>query len=402
MARTRRTAHTRIAPEGVIADLRARLPRLVARIATSIQLEVDAYSGPALGGRRKLVEAAVRGGLCELLGRMAGRARPSAETDELFQRLGRGEAHDGQTLEAMRCAHDVATREVWDELHRVALSHGLPTSALGRLGDALFEQVGHLRDEAERGYQAALAELNTDLRLSRERLTRQLLDGADESVLENAAASARWLLPEQIIVVCAQRDDDAPLVDAELFAAAVLVAGCSPYALLLCDERARDELIEQARAVLGAESLTVSFPAAPDQVHMAARLAIRAHELTEQRVIPRSDLIDCAEHEELLWLHAEPILRERLASRLLAPLASERPHRRRVLAQTLLIRLEHRASAPTIASILGVHPQTVRHRLRQLDSMFADRLNDPELAFPMLLALKATLPSWLEPPSDQA
>lgn len=395
MSRTRRKAHTRIVPDNVIADLRGLLPRLVARISTSIQIEVEAYAGSVLGERRKLIEEALSGGLREFIDRVGGKARPDAEVNLLFRNLGHAEAMDGHTLEAMRWASDIATREVWDEVHRLALRHSLPASILGRLGDALFEEVGHLREEAEIGYRVGITERNSDVRRSRERLRHDLLEGGEQSELQDLATTARWRLPRLVIVACMRAPEGVPTLEPNPFRVDALMVPDFPYMLWFGDANARDDVIGEARTAFGSGLLTISIPMPPTAAGTAARLAKRAHELVEDGVIAGSGTVDCSDHEEALWLHAEPVLRQRLAERLLAPLAAETPHRRRMLARTLLIWLEQRASAPTIAHELGVHPQTVRHRLRQLDAMFDDRLGDPALAFPMLLALKATLPSWL-------
>lgn len=404
MARTRRKAHTRIASDKILADMRTVQSRLVARIASAIQNEVEAYAGPVLGARRKLIEAAILAGMHEFTDRLSGKARPGADVDLLFRNLGHTAAIDEQTLEALRYSLDIATREVWEELHSVAIRHHMTASMLGRLGDALFEQVGHLRDQVEAGYQAGLDERRADVQLAREALARQLVDGTDEGRLESVAAVARWLLPELLLVVCMRLPDDVLAPEPALpVPADALVLVEPPYALWLCDVRLRDSVIDEARDALGPGLLSVSIPMPPAQVNTAARLARRAHQLTERDVIHATGTVDCADHEEELWLHAEPILRERMAERLLAPLAAETPHRRRMLGMTLLIWLEQRASAPAIAHQLGVHPQTVRHRLRQLDLMFDQRLSNPGVAFPTLLALKATLPSWIAsaPADDQ-
>ena len=41
-----------------------------------------------------------------------------------------------------------------------------------------------------------------------------------------------------------------------------------------------------------------------------------------------------------------------------------------------------------VAAELGVHPQTVRYRLRQLRELFGTRLEDPEARFELSLALR--------------
>ena len=45
-------------------------------------------------------------------------------------------------------------------------------------------------------------------------------------------------------------------------------------------------------------------------------------------------------------------------------------------------------TAPEVAQALGIHPQTARKRLRQLEEVFGDRLGDPRFRFEALLALR--------------
>jgi DNA-binding PucR family transcriptional regulator len=59
------------------------------------------------------------------------------------------------------------------------------------------------------------------------------------------------------------------------------------------------------------------------------------------------------------------------------------------MLDTLRAWLEMQGNVPGMADLLGVHPQTVRYRMRQLESTFADRLQDPKLRFEMELVLRA-------------
>jgi DNA-binding PucR family transcriptional regulator len=45
-------------------------------------------------------------------------------------------------------------------------------------------------------------------------------------------------------------------------------------------------------------------------------------------------------------------------------------------------------SAPEVAAALGIHPQTARYRLRQLEELFGDRLSDTEFRFAAELVLR--------------
>jgi DNA-binding PucR family transcriptional regulator len=82
-----------------------------------------------------------------------------------------------------------------------------------------------------------------------------------------------------------------------------------------------------------------------------------------------------------LWLLSDPALLDQLAERELAPLAGLTPTRRSRLIETLRIWLDSRGTAAQMGELLDVHPQTVRYRLRSLESIFGDRLSDPDGRF---------------------
>ena len=111
-------------------------------------------------------------------------------------------------------------------------------------------------------------------------------------------------------------------------------------------------------------------------------------------MIGPSPVLDCAEHRALLWLHAEPLLRQQLGHSVLAPLLRQAPHTRRILAETMLAWLETRGSAPALAARLGKHAQTVRYRLRRLHEIFGADLEDAERCFEIYLVLRASMPLW--------
>lgn len=397
MGRTRSRTHGRLAPDRAVRELRTGLPRAVARTASAIQAEVSAYAGPVRGERRALIETAVGAGLREFSDHASGKARPDVGVTQLFRNLGWSEGVAGQSLEAMRAAFDVATRETWSELHRIAREQGLTASVLGRLGDALFENADHLRGEVEAGHRAGRDEATTGAALAREQLTQHLLSGEVPVDLGWLAVQAGWPLPHRALVLCADLPERTAGLESALSENGALVLADAQHVLVVCDAGERQRALADTRRLLRPRPIVVSAPAPPRHLLEAVQLVKRAHRLVELQVIPLADVVDCADHETALWLHAEPLLRERMVERLLAPLEAQTPHRRNMLAMTMLLWLEQRGSASSLGEQLGVHPQTVRYRLRQLDALFDHRLNDPALAFPMLMALKATLPLWLSP-----
>jgi DNA-binding PucR family transcriptional regulator len=100
-------------------------------------------------------------------------------------------------------------------------------------------------------------------------------------------------------------------------------------------------------------------------------------------------LIVAEDHLPALLLAAEPALAADLARSRLAPLAHLAPGPRERLAATLKAWLDQPGQVQAVAAALGVHPQTVRYRLKQLRELFGERLEDPEARFELALALRA-------------
>lgn len=193
------------------------------------------------------------------------------------------------------------------------------------------------------------------------------------------------------VVVCVLAPDVEGTVEGP---AAVQLPADPPY---LFFQVPAGEVDTEIRAIVDAVKpvrVCVSPAVPPGQVDGAVRLARRLHDLAAVGLVPDDDVLQCTDHEVMLWLHATPILRQRLSARLLAPLAAQTYFRRAALGRTLLTWLEQRGSATSLAAALGVHPQTVRYRQRQLREMFDLDLDDPETAFALVLTLKTTLPLW--------
>jgi hypothetical protein len=100
-------------------------------------------------------------------------------------------------------------------------------------------------------------------------------------------------------------------------------------------------------------------------------------------------LVVADEHLPALLLAAEPGLAAELARSRLAPLDALGPGPRERLAATLRAWLDRPGQVQAVAAGLGVHPQTVRYRLKQLRELFGARLDDPEARFELALALRA-------------
>lgn len=379
-------------PANVVALVRPKLPELIDRITSQIQLQVNAYAGPRTGRRRQLIEQAVSKAVYNFVDVVDGRPGNGQLVDELFRRMGRSEAIQGKDLNSMRAAYTIATRDAWELIHQFALSRGLSATVLGSFGDALFAYMDYLIDQVSVGYQAGLGTVDRDTQRARKHLLSSLLAGSDHDDLRSLAASAVWPLPERLVICAVVVDDETPIPEGILFEDKVLTRVQRPISLLLCDAEQFADIQHEIRDVFGPANLAISWPVPHDEVPDAERWTRRALELARVGVLDVGNTIWCEEHLTTLWLYAEPRLSRRTSHGLLEPLRLESPHYRQVLSETLLAWLETNASAPALAERFGVHPQTIRYRLKRLEAMFGEHLNDTDDRLAMILTLRSSLP----------
>ena len=138
----------------------------------------------------------------------------------------------------------------------------------------------------------------------------------------------------------------------------------------------------------------VAIPDAATSLRRAAaayRLTRRPHPDGRDASSPSggSRLLVADDHLPALLLAAAPALAADLARTRLAPLEGLAPGPRERLQATLRAWLDRPGQVQAVAGELGVHPQTVRDRLKQLRELFGERLEDPEARFELSLALRA-------------
>jgi hypothetical protein len=382
-------------PPQVIRHLMEQVPAFAERVTTRVQGEIPSYAGPADGRRGRLIAMAVAESAALFLRRLDGRQASVAGVDDLFRRMGYGEGHDDHALEAFDQALRIAHREAWRGLQHVVIAAGLPASVLGRMGDELTAFLDHLVDQARTGHAMASRVRERDVDGNRRALLQGLLHQAPGSETARWADRAGWPLPASIVVVAATAPGPVEWPESDDLDGRALGSVEGSRAVFLAPADYADELVHQLQAVDPDVVLARSWPVALDDSSHAHRWATRTLELAESGAIPRQPVIDCARYRTQLWLHAEPALRRQMAQDLLKPLFAETPNSREILSATLLVWLETRESAPAIAAILGVHPQTVRYRWRRINELFGEALHDPEFVVQLTMVLKASVPLWI-------
>lgn len=381
-------------PDQVRLALRANKIQVVERVAAAIQTEVAAYSGPDNGRQHLAIESAVGAAYGEFAALAGGRQHPNVGTLSMFVNLGWSEGFASRTHEAMLKAFHIAMREIWVELHRLSLHIRLTTAELGALVDLLLVLAGQLRESVRIGHRNGCLARGADEVVARDLFAGALLGQHHSDEIETLGAAIGWPPPEQALVLCVETPPSTSRLEENLLETGAFVIVDGRYSLILCDERNREAVLTQVRKLIKASPICISTPSPPHLLPDAVRMVKRAYKLIENKVIAPAGLVDCADHIATLWLQAEPLLREGVVLQLLDPLTKLSPLRRQVLGATLELHLQHQSSAPAIAKQLGVHPQTIRYRLRRLDAMFGKQMDGPETAFLMLMGLKTMLPLW--------
>jgi hypothetical protein len=412
-------------PPEAVSWMLPELESLADDMTAAILREVPEYARPDDDSYARVVRQVARDAVHQFAARIADPAAPGEPMARLFHDIGRVEAAEGRSLDALHAALRVGARVIWQRLRKKARHGGGNADVFARLGESIFRYLDELAAACSAGYAEARAEFAGEA----EQLRRRLLDllVADPPVpTEEIAGLARtvgWRLPRRVVAVALTVPGSAfsngafsngafsnggfsnsgfsaslsPLPPDVL----VGLAGREPCLLMPDpDGPGRRRLLEEAlrrwpataKPAGGAASgcLAAVGPAVPlARASASLRWARRALTLAQRDSARRADeIVQCDEQLATLVLLADTELARVLSGRALAPLARLRPDQADRLAETLLAWLESADNAGVAARHLHVHPQTVRYRLRQITELFGDSLSDPESRFTLQVALR--------------
>lgn len=380
--------------QDILREIRAEYPGL------PVVLD-DSGEPMALIGIRRALE-----GFVKEIASQEGRPRYHLE---VFQEFGRGEGLHGRSLDSLQAIYRLGVRLAWRRLAEIGQQIEIPPPAMYELAESGFEYLDGLVDQSVRGYaEAAAREAGERLRLQRKLMELLLSDRRSDSApgpsygsgsgpssgaaalgngLGERAARVGWQLPERVavgVLLRPAREAVAPAVGEGV----LLDMEAEQPRMVVPDPDAagRPELLR--RAMTG-WSGAIGPPVALADAAKSLRWAEAAVRLMERGLLPSGEVLHCTEHTEALVLLQPEELIEDLARRCLAPLEHCGPAHGRRLAETLLAWLETRGGAPEVAARLGVHPQTVRYRLRQIRELWGDEVDDPDRRFELELVLRA-------------
>jgi hypothetical protein len=378
-------------PASIASWLRPEIPRVAETVIAAIRREVPAYRRPMEGsfgvGLRLGAEQALRQ-FVELITDPGG---SQEHNTRVFRRLGRGELREGRGLDALQAAYRVGARVAWREYAKVARRAGFSAEITGVLAEAVFTHINEMAAESVRGYAEAEAAAASTHQRARERLLRRLVAAAPGSwtSVEELARQARWPLPGTAACVAIEPADDSP-VELPPLPDGVLAAIDDPEPYLLLPDPGAAGTEAWVRRVFRGRPVAVGLPVPLADVRDSLGWARRALRLAGRGAIARKPLISCAEHLSTLLLLSDEHLGRRIGEHAFRAFGTLTPVQRERLESTLLAWLTSTGrGAPEVATRLGIHPQTARHRLRHLMELFGDRLDDPDFRFEAEAALRA-------------
>ncbi|MFI6942918.1 helix-turn-helix domain-containing protein [Streptomyces sp. NPDC050418] len=366
-----------------VPKLAADILREIRREYPQLQFVHDESGEPmALIGIRRAIDGFVR-----QLATSEGRPRYQLE---IFQEFGRGEGLHGRTLDSLQAVYRMGVRLAWRRLTEIGQEVEIPPPAMYELAEAGFEYLDGLVDLSVRGYaEAAARQAGERLRLQRKLMELLLAEhrGDPTEVLAERAARVGWTVPEQVsvgVLLRPAREAMAPPVGHGV----LLDMETEQPRMVVPDPDAAGRA-EHLRRAMSGWSGAIGPPVPLKDAAKSLRWAEAAVGLMERGLLPSGEVLFCTEHTEALVLLQPAELLDDLARRCLAPLSHCGPSHGRRLAETLLAWLETRGGAPEVAARLGVHPQTVRYRLRQIRELWGDEVDDPDRRFELELVLRA-------------
>ncbi|MEU5636312.1 PucR family transcriptional regulator [Streptomyces rishiriensis] len=373
--------------------LRDGLEAVADEVEEEVRSQVPEYARAADGAYRAHLRAGVVQALTLFVDHIAD---PRGQGDAIaatYYELGRGEALEGRSLDALQSALRVGGLRAWRLMGRTAEELGLDSTVVAALGELAFRTVHEVAEAAAAGYTQARSGSTDELERRRGRLLDLLLgDGpVSPEAVQDLAHGARWSVPRHVAVVVLaatpeQREEERP----PAAAGALVDMESRPPRMLVPDPDGSGHIGGRALALAlrgrpAAIGPTVPLAEAARSLHWATR----ALGLMGRGVLPRQGVVRCADHLSTLLLHGDEPLLAQLESRVLVPLDTVSEGQRPRLAETLLAWLLSGSNVPAVAARLHVHPQTVRYRLRQLEKLFGDALHEPATRLDLILALRA-------------
>lgn len=376
-------------PGGLAEEFRPHADRLARDIIAAIQEAVPVYAQPLRGAFGEVFTQGIEQSILQCLDNLGRGDAPMGHWISLYRHLGKVEFTEGRSLDSLQTAYRVGGRVAWRHVAALGQDLGLDSDIFCTAAEAIFAYVDEISALSIEGYTIAQARAAGAVARRRRRLLELLLADppASPQTIAKLAGEASWKLPDTVTpVALAPRVDQhrakVPELEADVLVDLEGTEPCLLFPGTLAEEVDLEALLPGWRVVVG-------LPIPLSEATTSLRWARRALRLVEDGVLPDQPVTQCGDHLSTLWLLTDEFLMRRLSERCLAPLDGLTVKQRARLGETLLAWLQSRGGAPEIAEMLKVHPQTVRYRLHQLDSLFGARLHNVDDRLHLEIALRA-------------
>jgi PucR C-terminal helix-turn-helix domain len=375
-------------PPEVATALRPFLPRTVDEIIETIRHTVPAYARPLEGAFGVALRGGVERALGDFLDEVEGKDVPPGG-ENVYVALGRGEAREGRTMEALLAAYRLGARVAWRRSAEQGRRAGFDADTLTLLAEAFFAYIDQLSALSAQGYAEEQSVLAGELARRRRALLGLLVQSppAEAVAVESAAREVGWELPAELAALVWRDDSEQPV--ARRLPLGSLAAPLDEVVLcaLVPDTDAPGRRAEIERA-LGRRGGALGPTVPWTEAWLSAARSRAVHRLMAEGRLEVGGLAIAEDHLATLVVHGDAGLIAELARRRLAPLEARPKASRDRLRETLATWLDEQGNVPRVAEVLHVHPQTVRYRLAQLRELFGERLEDPAARFELTLALR--------------
>jgi hypothetical protein len=350
---------------------------------------VPEYARPLEGNFGRNVRTGVTEALRQFVELIRSQSGARGPGREVYVALGRGELHEGRTLDALQSAYRVGARVAWRRSAEAARAAGLDAQVLSLLAESIFAYIEELSADSVEGYSEARSRQEGERRRRQRELVVLLLRDppADEADLRAAAAAAGWTPPRTAAAVACPEEELERLsrrLPPDALTAVIDGSGCA----VVPDPEGPGRAEEVERAL--AERPAAIGPTVPPPdlrgswaLAKATLVAAEAGALAEDSPLRADDVL-----VDLLLFDGRSLV-DRIAARRLAPLGELTPKARARMAETAHAYVREHGNAAAMARALDLHPQTVRYRLARLRELLGDQLDDPDARLELELALRA-------------
>ncbi|MFI9780091.1 helix-turn-helix domain-containing protein [Streptomyces sp. NPDC051956] len=376
-------------PREFAAIMRPELPGLIKEIRVEVTRAYPEYAQLLSGPNAAAVRQGVDLALSAFVDRVADPGATSDQRDELLRKFGRVEAYEGRDLETLQGAYRLGARVALRRTKTIGRRYDLSPALLLAFADALFAYVDELGALSREGYLEVQARSGSAFEVVRRRLLHLLLASTPlhHATINELCEQAGWPLPDEVTLI-ALRAPAPDHIQAGLDTDVLADLGI-PQPHMLIPGPLTAERRAMLESAIGTAPLAIGLTLPTAQASDSLRWARRALQLVDDDIVADAQVIDSAEHLVTMWLLSDTALTAQIAARELAPLAPVSGKRRARLVETLHAWLTTRGTADQVGDVLGVHAQTIRYRLRNLEAHFDTQLADPERRFAMEVALRA-------------